>query len=119
MRFVWVGIAGALGSLARYGVGLALDHQRFPFATMVVNLTGAFGLGLFLTLALGRLPVSVMTPVAVGIFGGYTTFSTFAWDGFTLSRNERVLTAFVYVSVSVVGGLLAAWLGYVAGRALR
>jgi CrcB protein len=61
----------------------------------------------------------VITPIAVGVLGGYTTFSTFAWEGFTFSRTGRVGTAVVYVVVSVVGGLLAASGGYAVGRALR
>ena len=119
MRYIWVGAAGALGSVARYAIGLNVDQQRFPWATLAINLTGAFALGLFLTLGLGRLSPSVMTPVAVGLIGGYTTFSTFAWEGFTIGRSGRAGVAFVYVAVSVVGGLLTAGAGYAAGRALR
>jgi len=119
MRFVWVGLGGAAGSMARYAIGLWVDQSRFPWATLAINLTGAFVLGLFLTLALGNLPVAVITPVTVGVLGGFTTFSTFAWEGFTLGRTGRVWVALLYVSVSVVGGLLAAWGGYGLGRALR
>jgi CrcB protein len=119
MRFVWVGLAGAIGAVARYAIGLNIDQARFPWATLTVNLSGALLLGLFLTVALGRVPVSVMTPVAVGLIGGFTTFSTFAWEGFTFGRTGRAWVALVYMSVSVVGGLGAAWLGYVVGRALR
>src|SRR5262245_50790763 len=118
MRFMWVGFSGAVGAVARYAIGLSVDQHRFPWATLGINLAGAFALGLFLTLALGRVPVSVMTPVAVGLVGGFTTFSTFAWEGFTFGRTGRVTVAMTYVVVSVVGGLGAAWLGYSAGRAL-
>jgi CrcB protein len=119
MRFVWVGLAGAIGAVARYAIGLNVDQSRFPWATLAINLSGALLLGLFLTLALGRVPVAVMTPVAVGLIGGFTTFSTFAWEGFTFGRTGRMWIAVVYMSVSVVGGLGAAWLGYIVGRALR
>lgn len=118
MRFIWVGLAGAIGAVARYAIGLTVDQSRFPWATLAINLSGALLLGLFLTLALGRVSVAVMTPVAVGLIGGFTTFSTFAWEGFTFGRTGRVWIAIVYMSVSVVGGLSAAWLGYVVGRAL-
>jgi CrcB protein len=84
-----------------------------------INLSGAFILGLFLTLALGHLSVAVMTPIAVGVLGGFTTFSTFAWEGFTFSRTGRAGTAFVYIAISVVGGLVAAWGGYSLGRVFR
>jgi CrcB protein len=119
MRFVWVGVAGAVGSVLRYAIGLGVDQSHFPWATLGINLSGALLLGFFLTVALGQVPVAVMTPIAVGLIGGFTTFSTFEWEGFTLARTDRVAVALVYVSVSVVGGLLAAWGGYAVGRAIR
>jgi CrcB protein len=119
MRFVFVALAGGIGSVARYAIGLGVDESHFPWATLGINVVGSFGLALFLTLALGRLPVGVMTPVAVGLFGGFTTFSTFAWEGFALGRTGRAGVALVYVAASVAGGLVAAWLGYSLGRAAR
>jgi CrcB protein len=119
MRYLWVGLGGALGSVARYAIGLNVDQSHFPWATLGINLSGAFVLGAFLTLALGHLSIAVMTPIAVGVLGGFTTFSTFAWEGFTFTRTGRAGIAFVYVTVSVVGGLLAAWGGYTFGRAFR
>lgn len=119
MRFVWVALAGAVGSVARYAIGLGIDQQRFPWATLGINLFGAFVLGLFLTVALGQVSVEVMTPVAVGLIGGFTTFSTFAWEGFTFGRTGRLGTAAVYVGVSVVGGLIAAGCGHAVGRVVR
>jgi fluoride exporter len=118
MRYLWVGLGGACGSIVRYAIGLGVDQSHFPWATLGINLSGAFVLGLFLTLALGQLSVAVITPVAVGLIGGFTTFSTFAWEGFTHARSGRAGIALVYVSVSVVGGLVAAWGGYSLGRVL-
>ena len=119
MRFVWVGLAGAVGSIARYAIGLGVDQSHFPWATLGINLSGAFVLGLFLTIALGHLSVAVMTPIAVGLIGGFTTFSTFAWEGFTLGRTGRTGVALIYVAVSVTGGLAAAWIGYRLGRTFQ
>jgi CrcB protein len=119
MRYLWVGLGGAAGSIARYAISLNVDQTHFPWATLGINLSGAFVLGAFLTVALGHLSVAVMTPIAVGVIGGYTTFSTFAWEGFTMGRTGRVTTAAVYVVVSVVGGLAMASAGYAVGRALR
>jgi fluoride exporter len=119
MRFVWVGLAGAVGAVARYAIGLNVDQARFPWATLGINVSGAFLLGCFLTLALGRVSVAVMTPVAVGLIGGFTTFSTFAWEGFTIGRTGRPLVAATYLVVSVVGGLAAASAGYAIGRSVR
>jgi fluoride exporter len=119
MRYLWVGLGGACGSVMRYAIGVRVDQEHFPWATLGINLSGAFVLGLFLTLALGHLPVAVITPVAVGVIGGFTTFSTFAWEGFTHARSGRVGVAVVYISVSVVGGLVAASGGYSFGRLFR
>ena len=105
--------------MARYAIGLRVDQSSFPWATLGINLMGAFVLGLFLTVALGHLSVAVITPISVGVLGGFTTFSTFAWEGFTHARSGRVAVAFVYVSASVIGGLLAAGAGYSLGRAIR
>lgn len=119
MRFLWVGLGGALGSVARYAIGLSVDQSHFPWATLGINLSGAFVLGLFLTLGLGHLSEAVTTPIAVGVLGGFTTFSTFAWEGFTLTRDGRSGLALAYLLVSVIGGVLAAWAGYTLGRAIR
>ncbi|HKY17012.1 MAG TPA: CrcB family protein [Microthrixaceae bacterium] len=119
MRFLWVGLGGAVGSVARYAIGLSADRSLFPWATLGINLSGAFILGLFLTLSLGHVSIEITTPIAVGVLGGFTTFSTFAWEGFTLGRTGRPGLALVYVAVSVVGGLVAAWAGYSAGRLIR
>ena len=119
MRYLWVGLGGAAGTIARYAIGVRVDQSRFPWATLGINISGAFILAMFLTLGLGHLSVAVMTPISVGVLGGYTTFSTFAWEGFTLERNGRPGIALLYIAVSVIGGLLAASAGYSLARALR
>jgi CrcB protein len=119
MRFLWVGLGGACGSIARYAIGLSIDQSHFPWATLAINLSGAFVLGLFLTLGLGYLPVALMTPIAVGVIGGFTTFSTLMWEGLTFGRTGRAGVALAYISVSIAGGLVAAWGGYAVARLLR
>ena len=102
--------------MMRYAIGLTARQSLFPWATLSINLSGSFVLGLFLTWALGRLSGAVITPISVGVLGGFTTFSTFAWDGLFLSRSGRPGLALAYIFLSVVGGLAAAWLGYRLGR---
>ncbi|MGH9154989.1 MAG: fluoride efflux transporter FluC [Acidimicrobiales bacterium] len=57
-------------------------------------------------------------PIAVGFLGAFTTFSTFSYEAYTLFRTDRAGTAAIYVTVSLVGGVVAAAAGYVTGRAV-
>ena len=123
MPYGWlaVGLGGAIGSLARHGVNALVAHragQPGPHATLVVNLVGCAAIGLLAgLLASGRLS---MTPnvrlfVFVGVLGGFTTFSTFGLDTFTLAREGRHAAALWNVCLQVVLGLAAVAAGYVAG----
>jgi CrcB protein len=117
VRVVWVGIAGAAGALARYGIGLAVGGRSFPWSTLGINLTGSFLLGFVLAFGIERgWSESTTVPLAVGFLGAYTTFSTFSYETFTLARTDRALLAATYVAVSVVGGFLAAAVGYTLAR---
>jgi len=118
VTWVWVAVAGALGALTRYGVGVAIGPQVFPWGTWAVNISGSFLLGLVLTLGT-RLPDHVTTAIAVGYIGAFTTYSTFSWELFTLGRTDRLLVASAYLASSVVLGILAAALGYRLGRLLQ
>jgi fluoride exporter len=125
LTYLSIAIGGALGSMARFGfAGLisAATGGTFPFGTMFVNVTGAIVIGFFLTLVgpNGRLLVSVYTRqfVAVGICGGYTTFSTFSWETVSLMRDGQWLAASANAVFSVVFCLIAVWLGSIAASAL-
>jgi CrcB protein len=120
VRFVWVGLAGAAGAVTRYAIGLAIGVERFPWATLLINISGSFVLAFVITFATERhLPLNVSTAITVGFLGAYTTFSTFMWEGFVLGRTGRGPTAVLYITVSIVAGLVAAWGGYQLGRAAR
>lgn len=120
MKYVWVGAAGAAGAVTRYAIGLAVGAERFPWATLMINITGSFALAFVVTFATERfLSTAVATAVTVGFLGAYTTFSTFAWESFVMAHTGRGGTAAIYISASLVGGLAAAWSGYELARALR
>jgi fluoride exporter len=120
MRFVWVGVAGAGGAVTRYAIGLAFGAERFPWATLLINVTGSFLLAFVLTFAAERhFSHDVTLAIAVGFLGAYTTFSTFAWESFVLGHTHRTATAVLYVGSSLVGSLGAAWGGYELARAVR
>jgi CrcB protein len=121
VSYLFAALGGGLGALARWAVSAALPHARgaWPWATVLVNLTGCLVIGALLAVLLARFPTSAwMRPfLAVGVLGGYTTYSTFAVDVVQLGRAGHAGLAAAYVVVSVVGGVLAVVLGLLAGRA--
>jgi CrcB protein len=119
MNVVLVGIGGALGSIARHGVGVAIARATpanvTPYATMTVNLVGCLAIGVLAGLvASHRLVIGAGTRafVFVGVLGGFTTFSTFGLDTFTLAHAGRPGAAAANVAVQVAAGLALLAAGY-------
>jgi CrcB protein len=108
-------IGGVLGVNARFWLGLLINRwagPQFPWATLVINVTGSFLIG-FLTIVLARwLPHPNMRLLVItGFLGGYTTFSTFAFESLNLwERGERGLSL-GYMAGSVAAGFLAVAFG--------
>jgi fluoride exporter len=120
---VAIGIAGALGALARYGIGgliLNRSARAFPWETFVVNVTGSFVLGFVFTLMTEQLTTApwLRTAITVGFVGAYTTFSTLSFETYRLLEDGALGLALANVLGSVSAGLVAVYLGVVAGRAL-
>lgn len=113
--FLLVGLGGALGSMARYGVALALPSVGFPYATLAVNVIGCFGIGLALPALERSAPLApeLRLLVIVGFLGGFTTFSAFGHDTFALVKSG-VGPAILNVAANVLLGLGAV----VAGSAM-
>lgn len=119
--FLWVGVGGALGSMARYWVGRALadvGRAGLPWGVMAANVSGAFLLGLIVGAVGERLDPAVRTGLTVGVLGGYTTFSTWALDSVELMRSGAIAHAGLNIVVSLVVGLAAAAAGLWAGMAV-
>ena len=119
MTWIAIAIGGAIGSVARHAVNHVVHTRwlltRFPAGTVVVNLTGCFIVGLLaglMTSSRIALRLHWREFVFVGLLGGYTTFSTFAFDTFLLGRTHSTGWAPLNVASQVVGGLVALWLGY-------
>jgi CrcB protein len=115
----WVALAGALGALARYGVHGVVQSRvasKFPYGTVVVNLTGSFALGLLVGLVTYQgLDPDVRTVVGTGFIGAYTTFSSFSYDTFGLLEDGATTAAVVNALGSVAVGLVAATAGFALG----
>ncbi len=117
-----VGLAGSLGALTRYLLGRYIAGRiisQFPLGTLLINVTGAFLIGLLFTLT-GRnfLSIPLQTVLATGFLGGYTTFSTMSWEAVQLVRGGSTPLSFLYLGGSVMLGLLAAVLGMALGWGL-
>jgi fluoride exporter len=117
-----IALGGVIGTAGRYAVAEAVPvaDDGFPTATFLVNVLGAFLLGIVVVLSLDRLPPSrYLRPfVATGIMGAFTTFSTFAVEAVLLVDHDRAALAAAYVGATLAVGLTAAWLGIVAARSL-
>jgi fluoride exporter len=116
---VAVAAGGAVGSLGRWGLGEGLAGSGpFPWATFVENVTGGFALGLLVVVLLAAWPGSrYLRPfLGVGVLGGYTTFSTFSQEIFSLLESNDIAVALTYAAASVGVGLLAVYAGTLLGR---
>ena len=111
LKIFLIALFGAIGTLARYGLQGVVQIRTgggFPYGTLLVNLSGCFLLGLIGQLTLNRMLVSadMRMAIAVGFFGGYTTFSSFGWETAKMLEDGEWLRAGTYVGASVVAGLL-------------
>ncbi|MFY9611267.1 MAG: fluoride efflux transporter CrcB [Blastocatellia bacterium] len=116
-RIFLVLAGGALGTGFRYLLASFIysnvKEPTFPYANLIINVSGSFLIGLLAELFEARLLVSPTTRVALltGVLGGYTTFSSFAFETLSLLRDGQVGLAALNVSASVGLGLGAVWLG--------
>jgi fluoride exporter len=116
MNLVYIALFGALGSLARYGIGLlgASYGLLFPWGTLLINILGSFILGFVATLALqNQVSETTRLAIAVGFCGAFTTFSTFEFEVMNAILEGRVFTAIIYVTSSLILGLIAVFIGRV------
>ncbi len=122
MRMLALAVGGALGANARYWLGLWIVRRAgvaFPWATLLVNVSGSFAIGLLAPLLASRLPhEGVRLLVLVGFVGAYTTFSTFTLEALALWERGVRGPLLVYLFGSVAAGLLAVALGAILGQGL-
>jgi CrcB protein len=109
VRLFLIAIFGAIGTLARYGLqGAVQTTAGFPYGTLLVNLSGCFFLGLIGQFTMNRMVISpeLRVALAVGFFGGFTTFSSFGWETAKMLEEGAWARASAYVGASVFAGLL-------------
>ncbi len=123
MRLALVIAGGGLGTVARYFVGLWMAGRfsaDFPWATLSVNVAGAFLIGLLATMAdeNGAIGADARAFLIIGILGGFTTFSSFALEWWRLAEGGNSTNAVLYIAASLVLSGVAVTAGIVLGRAV-
>jgi fluoride exporter len=123
LQYVAVAAGAVLGANLRYAIDVWAAERwgaGFPYGTLIVNVSGAFVIGVFLSLVGERIDIHPLWRLffVTGLLGGYTTFSSYAWEALTLAQDGALLRAALYVIVSNVVGLLGVWLGALIGRSI-
>ena len=117
MTVLLIAAGGLIGVLARYGLGTTVSADNQPWMTFAINMVGSLVLGAVLPWS-GQLSEPVRAAIAIGFCGGFTTFSTVSVQVFLDARSGDTAFALLYLGATIAGGVLAAALGYYAGRAL-
>jgi len=120
-RLLFVGLAGLAGTLCRYGLSGFVARrfgETFPTGTLLVNVIGCFVAGFLLYTLNERFLISevVRTALMIGFLGGFTTFSSFGVQTFTLMRDGETFFAVMNVLLSNVIGIASVWVGYALAK---
>lgn len=120
-RYLAVMLGAAFGGLMRYVVYTAITEKmlsKFPYGTVIVNLSGCFLIGVAMPYFLKVAPAqqNYRLLIVTGVLGGYTTFSSFMWEAFQASSVGDRAIALANVLVSVTVGFLAVWCGSLLTR---
>jgi fluoride exporter len=123
LKYLIVGIGGCVGSILRFWVGSYIGSRmgtRFPYGTLVINITGSFLVGLAFALLAAKTQWSPNWRylIPIGFLGGYTTFSAFELETLRTIQNGQVGLGLLYVATSVIIGFVAVWAGMAAGNAI-
>lgn len=124
MIYLWIALGGALGSMARFATTEWVQVRwpaAFPWGTLLVNIVGSLAIGAVAALTESNrweVPLTVRQFIAVGVLGGYTTFSSFSLQTLMLMRNGAIVSAGINILASVLLCLLAAWCGFALMMAL-
>jgi CrcB protein len=124
IRIVLVGVGSLVGGVLRYGLSTwvhrVLDNPWFPYGTLAVNVLGCLVIGFLAGLVETRTAFTSEARLFlfVGILGGFTTFSSFALETFSLARDTQNVAALMNIGLQLILGLLAVWIGNVLAHAM-
>jgi len=122
--YLLVGLGSALGGMGRFWISIAIAERfgaRFPWGTLVVNVSGSFAIGIFAALAGTEMkpPSRSSYFLTAGVCGGYTTFSAFSLQTLNLLRDGHWAWAGANVTLSILLCLLGTWAGFGVGQMIR
>ena len=113
MRYIFVALGGAIGAVGRYAISLISEKPGFPVLTLITNVLGAVLIGFVVGLVSQRENISPNTVLfwKTGVCGGFTTFSTFSLEAFSLFEKKAYLSGSIYIALSVAFCILGVLLG--------
>lgn len=112
MTFMFVALGGAVGACARYAISLIPVKSQFPILTLITNLLGALLIGFIVGIAESRnISKNAMLFLKTGVCGGFTTFSTFSLEAYSILSTRNYDLCGLYVALSVVGCIAGVWCG--------
>ncbi len=116
-NFILVGLGGSIGSMLRYAVYILLNTKHIFGATLLINIIGSLLIGIITGLSMRNelFDANYKLFLAVGICGGFTTFSAFSVENLQLLQHGKYLTMLLYSTSSIILGIFATWLGYKMG----
>jgi len=121
-QVVLVFLGGGLGSVLRYLIGLKFNQNSLPYGTLTVNILGSLLIGLVMGYVLkssnSNLSNNQIVFLVIGVFGGFTTFSSFMYENLQFLVNEHYTRFIFYTLLSLLLGVLAVSLGFLAGKQL-
>ena len=119
MNFIYVGMGGAVGAMLRYAISMLPNNSSFPVWTLVTNFLGAVFIGFITQSASDRnLPASMTLFLKTGVCGGFTTFSAFSLEAYSLFQDGMAAMGSIYAVCSVVLCILGIALGMSCAKAI-
>jgi CrcB protein len=121
-RFVWICLAGAAGTGARYLIAIWAAQRfgsAFPYGTLIVNLVGCFAIAGVMHAAIAlSWPATLRSAITIGFIGGLTTYSSFNYETSRLFEEGAAGPAMLNVAGTLLGAFAAGWLGMLSARLL-